>query len=487
VQFSSANPAAGGNPKNLNLPALVDSACFQSCTFTRTVTDQMGGGQWTAKAMNFPTGTQVTISPSSFSLTNGASKVLTVTIDLLSSGVVGAWVYGDIQLSAAGSATQVLTTAAYSDGGPLPDEWSISADSNSGFKDFNLSGLVAMTDATLTSGGLVAPTRTTKKLVQDPTENNPWDGGAGVFTVWHNLPQGGLWLHAETLATTANDVDLFVGRDDDEDGTADEEEVLCESLSPQSLELCDLYSLPPGNYWVAVQNFDDKLNGGDDVTLLSAGVDTSSPSPLVATGPGMVTPSGSAFKVRTSWSNVNALPGEQWLGAVGIGTNRSSPDNIGVVPVRFNRSDIAVPQTLPLSSGRIQKLALAANSNHDRMFIDIPVDVTALNIAAQGNSSTQSNALKMELFRENFSTALSTPPFARLLPDLPVLATATGAGGNGPAVNLATPVAPGRYFVKLSNTSGAAVAANVTATATSSASGLSPHLGPWDYDRQISQ
>jgi hypothetical protein len=175
------------------------------------------------------------------------------------------------------------------------------------------------------------------------------------------------------------------------------------------------------------------------------------------------------------------------LGAVGIGTRRNSSNNIGVIPVRFNRNGIAAPQTLPLASGRTHRLALAANSNHDRLFIDIPASVTALTVAALGNNTTQNNALKIELFREDFSTALSTAPFAQLVDGLPLIATATSAGGNGPSAALTGPLTPGRYFVKLSNTSGAAVPARVTATATSSASNLNPHRGPWDYDRQISQ
>ncbi|HLF31916.1 MAG TPA: S8 family serine peptidase, partial [Xanthomonadales bacterium] len=449
AQFSNANPTTGGNPKNLNLPALVDAACFQSCVFSRTVTDQMGGGNWTATATNFPAGTQVTISPAGFTLANGAARTLGITINLQPVGIVGAWVYGDIVLSAAGSSSQVLTTAVYSDGGALPSEWSITDDRDSGYKEFQLSGLAAMPDATFSSGGLVAPTLTTRKLVQDPTSANPaaekgkrniianedpFDGGQGVFTVWHDLPQGGLWLHAETLATTATDIDLFVGRDDNQDGVADEEEQLCESTSPQAIELCDMYNLPPGNYWAVVQNWDGNLQGGDDVTLLSAAVDADDQASLVATGPGIVTPSGTAFKIRTSWSNINALPGEQWLGAVGIGTSRNSPNNIGVIPLRFNRSGLAAPQTLPLANGKSHKVALAGNSAHDRMFIDIPVGVTALNLVAQGNGNTQNNALKIDVFREDFNTALGTPPFAQLPGGLAALATSSGSGGNGPAI-----------------------------------------------------
>ncbi len=500
-QFTNANPSLGGNPQTLNLSGLVNTNCQGSCSFTRTVKDQMGGGSWTASAMNFPDGVSVQISPSNFTLANGATRSLQIDIDVESSGIVGEWVYGNIMLTAAGSSDQALTVAVYSSGGDLPAVWSITDDRNTGWKNFSLSGLAAMPDATILSGGLVKPTRTTQTLVQDPTASDPavekaaysfpqnedpFDGGQGVFTVWHNLPQGGLWLHAETLSSTAKDVDLFVGRDDNGNGTADEEEQLCDSRSPVDLELCDLYNLPPGNYWVLVQNWEGVQNGGDSVTLVSAAIDASEQSPLVASGPGIVA-GGAAFNLRLSWSDINALPGEQWLGAVGVGTRRESPNNIGVIPVHFNRNGISSPLTLPLVNGKTHQLALAGNSSHDRMFIDIPPGVNSLNVSAQGASSSQSNALGFEIARQDFAAALASPPFAQLPGGLAVVGSANGSGGNGPSLDLGGGLTPGRYFIKLSNSVADPAAVHLTATASSSASTLSPHKGLWDFDRVIFQ
>ena len=65
---------------------------------------------------------------------------------------------------------------------------------------------------------------------------------------------------------------------------------------------------------------------------------------LAVTGPGIVG-ADESFKLRLSWDNVSALPGEEWLGAIGIGTDRDSPEDIGVIPVRFQRSGISQPAT----------------------------------------------------------------------------------------------------------------------------------------------
>ena len=66
VAFHAANPAVGGDPSSLNLPGMVNGSCQEKCSFSRTVTDHVGGGSWTASAENFPAGVQVKIMPASF-------------------------------------------------------------------------------------------------------------------------------------------------------------------------------------------------------------------------------------------------------------------------------------------------------------------------------------------------------------------------------------------------------------------------------------
>ncbi len=187
------------------------------------------------------------VTPNNFTLANGASRTLAIEVDVTNANMIGKWVYGDIVFTSAGSPGQAFATAVFSSGGTLPASWNISDDRDTGTASFNLSGLVALPDLTFKSGGLVKPTRTVRTLKQDPTSSglqgdkgrrnkvqneDPYDGGEGVFTVWHNLPSGGLWLHASTLASTADDLDMFVGRDDNGDGLPGEDEELCTSTSP---------------------------------------------------------------------------------------------------------------------------------------------------------------------------------------------------------------------------------------------------------------
>jgi subtilisin family serine protease len=478
-QFRQANPAVGGDPGSLNLPGLVNSRCQGSCGFDRTVTDQMGGGNWTATAVDFPPGVGVTVTPSSFSLANGGSQALSVAVDLGTAAAIGEWVDGRVRLSAAGSPDQYLTVSVLAYGGDLPATWRITDDRDGGWQEFSLSGLVALPDATFRSGGLRPAERRVEVLVQDPTDDDPYDGGEGVFTQWHSLPQGGLWLYAETLQSTAEDLDLYVGRDDNGDGLADESEELCSSTTPLDLERCDLYDVPPGDYWILVQNWEATNADGDEATLLSAGIAAGDGS-LAASGPGIVG-SGEEFALRLSWNNVAALPGEEWLGAVAVGTRRSDPTNIGVIPVHFTRSGISQPGTFALFDGVDHQLALDAGAGHDRLFIDVPPGAGSLTVSAEALEADMNDGLELELRRLDFDAALVDPPFAAAPTGAPAGGSDSGGGGTGPSVTVAGgSLQAGRWYAVLSNGNDSPVAVEVRADVASQGVASPIHRGLWN-------
>ncbi len=126
---------------------------------------------------------------------------------------------------------------------------------------------------------------------------------------------------------------------------------------------------------------------------------------------------------------------------------------------------------------------------HDRIFFDVPPDTTQLVIEAEGAANNQSNNLTMEVYREDFETALANPPFVQLPGGLNPIATADGAGGNGPSISINSmdTITPGRYYIKLINQKAAHASVTIMATATSNASSLSPHQGLWGFTRRISQ
>jgi subtilisin family serine protease len=461
--FLAADPRMGGNPKNLNLPGLVDTVCRNSCDFQRTVTDLAGGASWSASTEGFKNGVSVSISPNNFSLANGASRLLTINVNLSQSEVVGNWVYGDVRLKSAGLPDAVFPLAVFADGGELPSEWTISSDSTSGWQEFALNDLAAMPDASFTSGGLVAPTLTVENLPEDPSNDSPYDGSAGLMTVWHEVPADTLWLHTETLESTAVDLDLFVGLDSNGNGMAEESEELCTSTSPTEIELCDLFTPVAGDYWVIVQNW-SATNSLDEVTLTSAVVGKNSVSLLAASGNGVV-PAGDTNTVRLSWDNVNAVPGTELIGAVGIGTRRETPNNVGIIPVSFTKTGVADPETLVLMNGIGRGFTISASGTHNRSFIDVPPGVDSLTISVSGADSVQSENLEIELYRVDFDNAFANAPFASA-PDTNgnPLASASGAGGNGPEVTVSGgTLQPGRWFAVLKNNRGENAAVEIQA------------------------
>lgn len=480
ADFVAANPLQGGDPGELNLPGLVNTGCHGSCNFQRQVTDLVGGATWSASAEGLPNGVSVSITPSFFSLNNGASRLLSIDVDLSHSEVVGSWVYGEVRLSSSGLPDAVFPLAVFAGGGELPVEWQISSDGISGWQEFALSGLAAMPDATFTSGGLVVPTETVEDLPEDPSNDSPYDGSEGLMTVWHTVTADALWLHTETLDSTAFDLDLFVGLDSNGDGIAQESEELCSSTSPGKLEFCDLFTPVAGEYWVIVQNW-KATNSFDEVTLKSAVVGKNTLSPLAASGNGIVA-AGEAQTVRLSWDNVNAVPGTELLGAVGIGTRREAPNNIGIIPVTFSKTGVADPETLVLMNGIPRGLTVGVSGMHDRAFIDIPPGTDTLTVTASGADGVQSENLVIELYRVDFNDAFAAAPFvdAADMNGAP-LASASGANGNGPTVSVSgAALVAGRWFAVLKNNRSANAAVTVQADLTFSGDMIPLRVGMWE-------
>lgn len=459
ANFEDADPFVGGEPRNLNLPAMMDANCAESCSFTRVVKPIVSGQTWTATAAGFPQGVDVTVTPGQFTLTG--EQELTVTVNVNSATVFEEWVFGEVQISSSGLPTAVMPMAVYASGGELPQEWTISTDRGSGSQDFTLSGLAEIEQGVYTAGGLVAPETTSMDLVEDPTYEEPYDGGQGVFSFVLNVPDNTMWLGARTLASDAHDLDLFVGIDLNGNGQPDSNEEICSSLTQFDLETCDIFEPQSGQWWVLVQNWEDCdpenpsagcEGASQEASVRTAVVVQDDAGELTATGPGIV-PAGESFPARLSWDNVAALPSQPLWGAVGIGRSQANPNDIGIVPVVFNRTGMGEPATRVLMDGRPHRFALGAGDRHEKMIFDVPGGVTELTVTASGDTAAQNDGLRLELYRQNFADAFGSAPEAGPLPGGSPLAAANGAGGSGPAITRNAPNG-GRWYAVVENTSG---------------------------------
>lgn len=82
--FDAANPANGGDPGALNLPSFSTSECGDSCSFTRTLTGTGTAVNYDV-SVNTPDGVTMTVTPSSFPISDGVTQDIDVSISGLHS------------------------------------------------------------------------------------------------------------------------------------------------------------------------------------------------------------------------------------------------------------------------------------------------------------------------------------------------------------------------------------------------------------------
>jgi hypothetical protein len=102
ANFVAANPATGGDPKTLNLPAMVDMNCTGICTWTRTVQLAVNESVTFNAVVDAPEGMDITVVPSTFTLVpggqNGATSRRQVTITADVTGLAAdAWAFADVR------------------------------------------------------------------------------------------------------------------------------------------------------------------------------------------------------------------------------------------------------------------------------------------------------------------------------------------------------------------------------------------------------
>ena len=490
--FRAANPNNGGDPKTLNLASITDAQCLQRCSFTRRIGAFAGGRTWTLSTSGFPAGVEVTVSPASFTLGAGQEQEIEITVDWSAVPELGLdWFFGKVHIDNPQSPQATMPVSIYASFGEFPSEWVIETEAATGSRDFELLGVESLPQATYRAGGLRPADRVTLPLVQDPTRDNPFDGGEGTRTLLFGVPQNALWFHAETLISPAEDVDLFVGLDSDGDGLAEESELVCASTTPDDIEFCDLFEPVAGTWWVVVQNWDDGTSGSpeQDVIFESVVIAQTDDSQLIATGPG-ITATFEPVDVRLSWEDVAAGPQTALYGAVGIGSRRDAGADAGVIPVRIQRTDVGAPGPMALRDGADRAFALAAGATHEALFIDVPPGIAELQIrtAAEtsegGISTVANNALELELVRVPWGDNPQGPAFAGA-PGVPIpgsavtVASASGGNGQGPRLTVDGGVPPGRYHAVISNTLGQPVSVRTRADLVSDGTAVNVFGGLW--------
>ncbi len=464
-QFEAADPASGGDPASLNLAGMWGENCDPTCSFTRRVR-ALESGNWLVSAEST---LPVTVSPDTFSLSAGQEQVIEITVDTM--GLVGPFVEAAVFLTPTGGdlVEQKLTV-----GITLPSMIDRQVDTNRGSHAVSLA-MDAMPEPVFYSSALERPARESFVLDQDPSPESPYQGTTGRRTFLYDVDEESLMLWAEVVSSEARDIDLFVGRDDNGDGRANEDEERCRSMSPTELETCIIENPEPGTWWVLVQNWQASPPGASnrvDLDVLVAYPD-SDPS-LVATGPGRH--EGGVLPLMVHWDQPEMRWGERRLGAIGISSSPDQPADRGVLPVRITRQGNHSIEAAALFAGETLPVIVPGSARHDLLFIDLPPQAERLQVQVQGDADVSASLHRLD-FDAIADHAPDTPP----APDTAALLSGSGSAAGislnyqaAPGVDLE----PGRYYVVLENAASGERLVNVTASIEENAASL-PRFGLW--------
>lgn len=482
-----ANPYTGG-AENINLPTIGHGACFRTCVITRTF-KQMPGAPANANysvQVTVPAGTTVTPSVTSFN-SSAAGQAINFTVNVDSPQAAGQWIYGSVTLVnnvADGRPNLKLPLAIFAT--PFSSEAAANAltavsrtvTRERDYFDLTVSGLVPLPSAQFATTGLVVPTSTTQTIPVDPTNSDIYDNVNSNYIRLLTVPAtpaGSQPIRYRVRASTAAaspDIDLFVGRDYNNNGQPSEGEEQCNSRSGSSNELCELtiFSEPTAiQYWVMVQNYSGPGTGVrvDSVAVPLQPVQNTS---LVASGPGRVA-QNAAFKIRVAYDDPSMTNGTQRFGYVFIKSGPGDSSAV-LVPVTLDRTGSTF-EPFALANGVGRPVTLPSGTKHERLYFDVPPHATSVEFKTTGSNGN------VDLYVAR--VASPTGPVIAAAPadaNNAALRAFTATGNETVTVSGAN-LAPGRWYVVPVNNSGATTTATVTATVT--AQGTKPAFMSGQY------
>ena len=334
ADFLAADPSSGGFPTDLNLASFADDQCLQNCVWDRVVKNtQAVSVTWTA-SVDAPAGVTLTVTPASFELGPNAEQMITVHADV-TAATPDVWAFGDITLEPSDAAIPDahFPVAVYPTLGIFPDMVTIETRRNAGSQLVEGLQTLEITDLTVDAFGLTQATLESFDLMEDPTNDDPFDDWDQVYVSAVDVPAGAMRLVAEITQSTAPDVDLFV---------IGGGYILCSSTTGSWREYCDLTDPAAGTYYVVVQNFTGSANQPDMITLATAAVPGTDAGNMDVTGPASV-PALTPFDLRVFWDTPEMMAGDRWYGAFTVGTDAATP--IATIPVDIHRATDDVTKT----------------------------------------------------------------------------------------------------------------------------------------------
>ncbi len=340
----SSNPAL--EPKELNLPSMADDNCASSCSWTRTLT-AVGGTTWNVNITQPSNGT-IAVSQSSFTLAAGES--ISLNVDLSTSGAAqNEWLMGAVTLvpTGGGFTSTRLPVVAKNVNSSFSGHIELVSNDTSGSHQFTDVSSIAQANATTTVYASQA-TVETLNLAADSDNSEVYDDtedGVAFRTI--TVTAGTKLLVAKTDNSSANDMDLFVGLDQNGNGQPEEFEELESSTSPDANEEILINFPAAGTYWIMVQNWEGGTGSTDNVDLSYGIVGNTVSNDITLTAPTSLD-GNTNFNMDLEWTGLTQQGGK-WLGVAALG-NASDPDFLGSHSFMISRPSATSVLTADFSS-----------------------------------------------------------------------------------------------------------------------------------------
>ncbi len=332
-EYLAADPASGGDPRALNLPSITDNECRGICTWSRTLVATRDG-DWEVEVETISSGLDVSVSPASFRLQEGESQEIEVSINSFGASKVE-YSFARLRLTSPVSPDLLLPISVQGSIGDLPTSADVLLRRNN--DEFTLENLSTI-DIDGLSGTVFGPTEPTFISILLSEDSEPRaildDLTDGIHLVEFSVPEDAKRLVAKTTASSASDVDLYVFRDENEDGFLSEAEQLAASLTSGVVEEVQINFPEPGNYTIVLQNFSGSNAPQDSVSAHYAIVDNQISSEVTATIPGSVE-DGVPFDIGVVYALPNVIETPIQYGALGLSDSVNDLDFLGTINLDF--------------------------------------------------------------------------------------------------------------------------------------------------------
>lgn len=341
--YMAADPANGGDPRNLNIPSYQNSKCLNGCSFTRTVKNITNvEADYAINIEKDGEFLEITSDPENgFTIAPGATQEIKFTLNVPFEAL-GAWQFARVKFETDAEfangkkvSDTAFTVAAQAKvvGSTMPDHLNRTIDKADGeytFEDvYNTTKVEAFSNVRY---GLTAGTVETFTVKQDPTNDLPYDNPAQNHIIKTTCPANSQRMVVQVLETTSKDLDIYVGVG----STPVKGLEKAVSGEPGAMEYMNLIEPSfSGTCWIMVQNWEASDAGQDEVKLAYGFVPKSGGQNYSVTAPATVEPL-TAFDVNVEWDlGASYEEAEVWFGWFSIGTKATVKDDIGKVSVNL--------------------------------------------------------------------------------------------------------------------------------------------------------